>query len=276
MNEISGKRKFAGRPSFEVTDGLALETFKRESSHVFLSRDAPLPLWEQLYLHLENLILSGKLAVGTRIPTEPILCDLFSVSKPVVRHAVTALASKGLVLKIPRKGMFVAERHKESGFITSNISLFDDMIARGAKIDTHTYAFVKAPADAQERAGLALAEASEVIRITRVFRIDGQAITHSVMSFPSAALPNFDHDSFKGGSIQGVIQSKYGLKIVRADRWLNAEIPPKVVRNRMEIEEKRPLIFIESIGYRENGVRLEYYRAYYDSSVARIRISVSD
>lgn len=276
MNEISRKRRFAGRPSYEDTEGHALEIFKRECSHVFLSRDAPAPLWEQLYQHLENLILSGKLALGSRIPTEPILCDLFGVSKPVVRHAITALAAKGLVLKIPRKGMFVAERPKESGFITSNISLFDDMIARGATIDTQTFEFVKAPADAQEQAGLGLGEGDQVFRITRVFRIDGRAITHSVMSFPASALPGFDHDSFKGGSIQGVIKQKYGLSIVRADRWLNAEVPPGVVLDRMGIDERRPMIFIESIGHANSGTRLEYYRAYYDSDVARIRLSVSD
>ncbi|KMW58831.1 Transcriptional regulator, GntR family [Candidatus Rhodobacter oscarellae] len=276
MNRISGKRRFAGRPSFEASEGLALENFRRECSHVFLSREAPLPLWEQLYQHLENLILSGKLAVNSRIPPEPILCDLFRVSKPVVRHAISALAAKGLVLKLPRKGMFVAERPKESGFITSNISLFDDMLARGATIDTRTFDFVTCPADAQEQAGLGLLETDQVIRITRVFRIDGQAITHSVMSFPAAALPGFTRDSFRGTSIQGVIRREYGLNIVRADRWLNAEIPPGLVLDRMGIAEKRSMIFIESTGYAETGERLEYYRAYYDSSVARIRLSVSD
>ena len=270
------KRKIVGRPSFEEVEAHSLEIFRRESQYVALSRSAPTPLWEQLFRHLENLILSGKLAVGSRIPSEPILCELFDVSRPVVRHAISALASKGLVLKIPRKGMFVGERPKESGFITSNISLFDDMMARGAAIETQTFEFARDPADSQERAGLNLQPGDEVLRIARVFRIDGRAITHSVMSFPSALLEGFEHETFKGGSIHGVIEAKYGLRVARAERWLNAETPPKFVLDRMRLAEARPMMFIESIGFMENGAPLEYYRAHYDSSVARIHVSVSD
>ncbi|WP_299949496.1 GntR family transcriptional regulator [uncultured Ruegeria sp.] len=276
MQAGNKKRKIAGRPSFQDAEANALELFRDQCRHVTLSRKQTMPLWEQLYLHLESMILSGKLVVGSRIPPEPILCEIFEVSKPVVRHAISALATKGLVVKIPRKGMFVGERPKESGFITSNISLFDDMLSRGASIDTQTFEFVREAADSQERTNLGLEVNSEVIRITRVFRIDGHAITHSVMSFPADQLEGFDHDSFRGGSIHNVLATKFGLKIVRADRWLNAETPPKFVLDRMGIPEPRSMIFIESIGYQDDGNPLEYYRSYYDSSVVRIRVSVSD
>lgn len=273
---MSKNARSVGRPGFATAESHAYELFLREGRHIKLSRDASAPLWEQLYLHLENLILSGKLAIDSRIPSEPILCQLFEVSKPVVRHAISALASKGLVVKVPRKGMFVGHRPRESGFVTSNVSLFDDMIARGATIDTRTFQFIKCAADPEEQDGLGLAEGDEVIRITRVFHVDGRAITHTVMSFPSAKLPGFEHATFKGQSILGTIRNVYGLNIVRADRWLNAAVPPQLILTRMGIVDNRPMIFIESIGYQEDGSRLEYYRAYYDSSAARIHLSVSD
>ena len=276
MNEINPRRKLAGRPSFEEVEGVAYGIFRRACQHVFLSREAPLPLWEQLYQHLENLILSGKLAVNSRIPPEPLLCDIFGVSKAVVRHAISALAAKGLVVKIPRKGMFVCERPRESGFVTSNVSLFDDMIARGASIDTRTFEFVKAKADRFEQQGLLLEDGDEVIRITRVFWVDKVPITHSVMSFPSARLPRFEREDIKKSSILRAIQDRFGLKVVRADRWLDAKMPSALVCERMGLSAPRPLIHIESIGYDQKGERLEYYQAYYNTEAARIRISVSD
>ena len=276
MNKHSDKRKFAGRPSFEASESEALEVFRRECQYIALSRDAQAPLWEQLYNQLETLILSGRLAPHSRLPTEPVLCDIFQVSKPVVRHAIASLANKGLVVKLPRKGMFVGERPRESGFISSNVSLFDDMMARGARIDTRTYDFSVSAAEPHEREGLGLRDGAQVIRITRVFRIDDQALTHSVMSFPAARLPGLTSDTVLGKSIHRVIREVYGLRIVRAERWLAAEIPPLFVSQRMELPESTPLIGIESIGYEQDGTRLEYYRAYYNSAVARIRIGVSD
>ncbi|WP_298290064.1 GntR family transcriptional regulator [uncultured Litoreibacter sp.] len=255
---------------------MAFEIFQRQSQHVVLSRTASLPLWEQLYQHLENLILSDKLAVGSRIPSEPLLCDLFGVSKAVVRHAISALASKGLVVKLPRKGMFVCERPKESGFVTSNVSLFEDMMARGASIDTKTFAFTTEKADPEEQQGLLLGPDDDVVRITRLFRVDGMPITHSVISFPAAKLPGFAHKDIKNRSILAAIKQLYGLKVVRADRWLDAHMPNALICERMELNDPKPLIHIESIGYDQNGERLEYYQAYYDTGAARIRISVAD
>lgn len=266
----------AGRPSFEAAQGVAYEIFRRECKHVFLSREAPLPLWEQLYQHLENLILSGKLAVDSRIPPEPLLCELFGVSKAVVRHAISALAAKGLVVKLPRKGMFVCERPKESGFVTSNVSLFEDMLARGASIDTRTFAFTKDAADPAEQKGLLLDAGDEVVRITRVFWVDRMPITHSVISFPASKLPGFAREDIKNRSILAAINQRYGLKVIRADRWLDAKIPSDLICERMELGEPKPLIHIESIGYDQKGERLEYYQAYYNTSAARIRLSVAD
>lgn len=46
---------------------------------------------------LENLITSGSISVGQKLPTENGLCDAFGVSRTVIREAITHLKSLGLV-----------------------------------------------------------------------------------------------------------------------------------------------------------------------------------
>lgn len=46
---------------------------------------------------LETEITSGRIKVGEKMPTEGALCDLFGVSRTVVREAITQLKSLGLV-----------------------------------------------------------------------------------------------------------------------------------------------------------------------------------
>jgi GntR family transcriptional regulator, transcriptional repressor for pyruvate dehydrogenase complex len=46
---------------------------------------------------LERMIVSGQIAVGDRVPTEGKLCEMFEVSRTVVREAITQLKSIGLV-----------------------------------------------------------------------------------------------------------------------------------------------------------------------------------
>ena len=269
-------RRGPGRPSYEKLDGRFNEIFRQEARGIILSRDAGLPLWQQLSGQLENLIYSGKLAPDSRLPSEPALCELFSVSRPVVRHAISALAAKGLVVKLPRKGMFVGAPRQESSFLTSNVSLFDDMISRGVQVRTRTYEVEKTLSSPREREALRLKEDESVVRIARVFWVGDNAITYTHMSFPANKVPGFEEADLEGQSILGLIRDNYGRRATRAERWFMATSPSKEACERMELPEGRPLIWIESIAYEKDGSPLEYYEAYYNSAAARIHIAVSD
>lgn len=272
-NTKSGR---SGRPSFEQSDGLATAAFRREVSRIVLSREVTSPLWTQLSDQLENLILSGKLAPESRIPSESALCDIFNVSRPVVRSAISALAARGLVNKLPRKGMFVGKPPRESSFVTSNVSLFDDMIARGAKIRTRTFELAKSLANDEERAALQLGDTAEVVRVSRVFWVDEEPITYTNISFPAEKVPGFEKTDLEGRSVLGMVQELYQRQLVRAERWFSAAMPNADVCEKMDISADKPLIWIESVGYENDGTPLEYYRAFYNSQAARIHISVSN
>jgi DNA-binding FadR family transcriptional regulator len=58
---------------------------------------------------LEELILSGELQIGERLPAERRLAESLEVSRPVVHQAIVDLAAKGLVEIVPRKGVFVSD-----------------------------------------------------------------------------------------------------------------------------------------------------------------------
>lgn len=268
--------KRSGRPSFEKVDGIAAEIFTREAGRIVLSRSSDMPLWQQLANQLENLIYSGKIAQRSRIPSEPALCDLFQVSRPVVRNALGALASKGLVVKLPRKGMFVGMPPRESGFVTTNLSLFDDMMARGADIKTRTYELERVAPDEQERDALQLSEGEDVVRVNRVFWIDDQPITYTHMSFPARKVPGFENTDLEGQSILGMVRTLYGRRATRAERWFSAAMPSARAQERMGVPADQPLIWIESVAFEADGSPLEFYRAYYNSNTARIHVSVSD
>jgi DNA-binding FadR family transcriptional regulator len=57
-------------------------------------------------------IVSGKLAPGERLPTEPSLCEMYGVSRPVLREATRVLVAKGLVVSKPRVGSVVRQREE--------------------------------------------------------------------------------------------------------------------------------------------------------------------
>ncbi len=54
-------------------------------------------------------IVAGKLAPGTRLPTEQEMVESMGVSRTVVREAVAALRAEGLVITRQGAGAFVAD-----------------------------------------------------------------------------------------------------------------------------------------------------------------------
>ncbi|MGK5742016.1 GntR family transcriptional regulator [Micromonospora sp. URMC 103] len=68
------------------------------------------PKWLQLADHIREQIASGELAPGDKLPSTAQLCQQHGVSAIVVRQAIFALRTEGLVEGVQGVGVFVAER----------------------------------------------------------------------------------------------------------------------------------------------------------------------
>lgn len=66
-------------------------------------------LRELFVKQIEGMILSGKLPVGTKLPTERELSEKMKVSRAVVNGGLSDMEAKGFLQVIPRKGTYVAD-----------------------------------------------------------------------------------------------------------------------------------------------------------------------
>jgi DNA-binding FadR family transcriptional regulator len=64
---------------------------------------------DRIVIAFERQILSGRLAAGSRLPTENELCDILGVSRSVVRDSIRTLVARGLVTVRQGRGTSVAE-----------------------------------------------------------------------------------------------------------------------------------------------------------------------
>ena len=68
----------------------------------------------------EQLILSGEVSIGEKLPSERELALRLGVSRPVVHEGLVELATKGLVTIQPRKGTVVNDFRKEGSLALLN------------------------------------------------------------------------------------------------------------------------------------------------------------
>jgi GntR family transcriptional repressor for pyruvate dehydrogenase complex len=79
-------------------------------------------LYEQVADHVEELVGSGKLQQGDKLPPERELAQRLGVARGVVREAVKLLGARGLVTVRPGRGTFIVEMSSDS--ISDHLSRF--------------------------------------------------------------------------------------------------------------------------------------------------------
>lgn len=72
-----------------------------------------------------------------------------------------------------------------------------------------------------------------------------------------------------------VLRRQYGLRIVRAERWIDAVAPDTHTCELLGMDSAEPLLRIESIAYGSNGRPLEYYRALHRCKSSRLHVQTT-
>lgn len=75
------------------------------------------PKYRQIIDALAGAIEGGALEPGDRLPPEPTLAKLFSVSPGTVQKALTHLANAGVIERTRRRGTFISGRQAEDVFV---------------------------------------------------------------------------------------------------------------------------------------------------------------
>ena len=93
-----------------------------------IDKNSPLPYYIQLKEILKGYIENGDWKTGSQIPSEPDLCEIFDISRTVVRQALKELTYEGLLVREKGRGTFVAEPKISEGLIQELTGFYQDMM----------------------------------------------------------------------------------------------------------------------------------------------------
>jgi GntR family transcriptional regulator len=237
-----------------------------------LSRDGDAPLWGQLRLVLKRTIDAGRLQPGDRVPSESELCDRFQVSRIVVREALAQLVVDGLIYKIKGKGTFVARPRGEGEFVGTTRGFWEEMATKGRQIRTDILSQERAPSTAEERTGLRLEPGADVVRLERLYTLDGTPTILVSTALPATLVPELERVSLQNRSLYETIRQRYGLIPHRGERWIEAMMPGARAARLLGIRRSQPVLLIESITATDGGQPLEFYRAFQRTDAIRLHV----
>ena len=214
-----------------------------------LRADSSSPLYHQLMQRISSDIERGTYPIGSRIPPEHELEELYQVSRVTVRRALAELTSEGLLERKQGKGTFVS---MPSGRIQlKNLHSFHDSCRLNrVRPSTDVVHIRETEADSADVEELSLNAGSRVLEILRVRRADGVPVVLERNRFSLAYAWLQDQDLT--GSLY-VLLREYGVEPKLAVHDVSLRFASEEEAGLMETEQGSPLVCLHEVIYDQRG-----------------------
>lgn len=184
-----------------------------------IDREYHQKLYLQLYEIIKKKIESSEWPVGSQIPTEEELCNMFSVSRATVRTAILELVRQGYLTRQQGKGTFVCKKIISTG-LTMLTSFKQLMLEEGVNFSTKLLVrTMMMPTDDLD-IKLNIPEDKHVIYIKRLRLVENDPVLIKETYVPYHICPALLDENVENNSIFELLEKKCGIKITRAKSYI--------------------------------------------------------
>jgi len=217
--------------------------------------------YKELYEALQNDIDSGKLEVGTKLPSEIDLMETYQVSRDTIRKALDLLVLNGYIFKVHGKGSFVMERSRFN-FPVAGLSSFKELSEGMQFKDAKTHVTELSLVMSMEklREIFNVGEHEKVWRVHRVREINGSRVILDKDYFLESVVKKLTLEICEG-SIYEYIEKELGLSIGAARKEIIIEWATDQDRKSLDMGEYVMVAVVNSYVYLTDGTLFQYHQS---------------
>ena len=246
----------------------------RYASDDSIDKSSPLPYYVQLKEIIRAHIDNGDWAVGSQIPSEPELCELYNISRTVVRQALKELTYEGLLVREKGRGTYVSEPKISEGLVQELTGFYENMLERGIRPVSQVLKQQVTDANSKVAASLGLPIGTPVVEIRRLRFVNKEPIVLVTTYLPYAICPSLLEADLRQQSLYKFIEAECGLFIARGRRTIEAVPANEYEAQLLQVQKGSPLILLDSVSYLEDGRPVEYYHALHRGDRSRFEVEL--
>ncbi|MBC6302953.1 GntR family transcriptional regulator [Listeria immobilis] len=238
-----------------------------------IDKQSGIPIYIQIQSEIKKKMEDGIWSVGTSIPAERQLAEMFHVSRMTVRQAIQGLVDDNILQRRIGAGTFIAEK-KLTERLEAVTSFTNLMLQEGKVPSTRIVSYGIRPASTQEQEALQLPEDSNVMKIERIRYGDRVPILYEVAAIPEKIASLLTKEDIMD-SLYKAIELKLGQPIGEAEQIMEASLVSEKIAPYLDVKLGSPVMKLRQITMLEDGQPFEFTRSQYVGSrfqfVARIK-----
>lgn len=229
-----------------------------------LKEESLIPLYQQLIEEIKRSIEDGKYRYDEKIPTEPELSEIYSVSRITVRRAVNELCEEGYLVKRQGKGTYV-RRSKIHRKIISKVTMsFSDVCKEnGMKHSVKVINCQHVPARRDECLFLDIPSDSPLLFTQRVHSADGLPVQIENNFYPLDRFSFLESEDLNDRSLFHTLSEKYNIKEINStDAILEIVLASTEHAQLLQVPVGEPLFYLNTYFVDEDNNPLFVGRSY--------------
>ena len=239
-----------------------------------LDKTVPMPLYYQLKTVINEEIDNGSYPVGSMIPTEAELSEIFQISRTTVRQAIADLVREGKLYRIKSKGTFVS-RPKINQEFMNRLQSFDEEILAGGRTPSTEVLSLGAVRMPEEMEALCGESGNQAVLLHRRRFADDTPVVCVRTYLPYDRCRFVLGHDFSKESLYGVLSAGDATRVVRVSRICEAAAADREDAELLGIRRGSPIHFITTIGYNARGEAVEYSLARYRGDQNKFHVELT-
>ncbi len=227
-----------------------------------------------LYLLLREQIMSGALAPGNRLPSEPSLAQEHGISRVTVRRALDALEGDGLIRRHAGAGTFVADQGKAKPLVADFANMLAHLVEMGRETRVKLLSFSYAAPSALVAEALGLPEGARVQHSVRVRYTDDLPFSYLTTCVPESIGVNWSEGELASRPLLALME-RSGVRADRASQSISAVLAGPEVAEALGVDVGSALLEVRRTVYDPQGVGIEHLHGLYRPDRYLFRMDMS-
>ncbi len=209
---------------------------------------------------------SGEWGPGDAIPSESELAARFNVSQGTVRKAIDEMAADNLLVRRQGKGTFVATHNDPRSFFRF-LRIAPNEGELQSEHDSIPIECWRAKAGADVARTLGLEQGAPIIILRRLLKFGDEPVVFDEIYLPGDLFQDLTLDILKESdkSLYSLFESRYGVRMIRADERLRAVSADRVSADLLKVPEGSPLLLVERVTFTYGNKPVEWRRGFYST-----------